>query len=245
MNRLISILLRSTVAVAIIGGGAFGQAMAQQQQPRPPATPAPRAPAAPAPQRTAPAQAPAAPQRAPATQPGDQAAQQAPQRPPQQPLPAVGTATVIFDSNGVIYWSTAGSSARTQLERRRSQLQQELAQQEADLRKTQDDIEKQRAILSPDAFAQRGREFQGRVQSFQQGVQDRDKQLVDAERDASLRIRREIISIVNDILQEQKYQVVLEKSLVVFAQPELEISDEVLKRLNKKLTTFTVSFAKN
>ncbi len=234
MTSFISIFFRSAFALALVATAL--PAAAQQQQ---------RAPAqqqrAPAPAQR-PAQQQAAPQQQPAPQ---QQAQPLPPRPPAQPLPPEGTPVVVVDYNAVVYYSNAGQSARAQLDKRAAQLKQEIATQEADLRKVQEDLEKQRSILTPDAFGQRQRDFQTRVNTYQQGIQERGRLMDDAARDTEMRLQKEVNAIIGDIMTEQRYQIVLQKNLIVASQTQLEISDEVLKRLNKKLATFTVNFAKN
>jgi Skp family chaperone for outer membrane proteins len=247
MIRIVVTALGVLGALALDGAVTPLLAQAQPQQPaqrppaqqqRPPAQTAPRPPASQAQPRPAPAppsvqnQQQAQPQR------------QLPPKPPDQPLPPEGTMVVTIDYNSVVQNSAAGLAARTQLDRRRTQLQQEVTQQETDLRKQRDDLEKQRTILAQDALGQKAREFESRVAAFQQSTQERGKSLEEATRDAETRIKKELNAILSEIMTEMKYQIVLPKEMVVGAITQLEIGGEVLKRLNKKLPTFQVNFAK-
>lgn len=179
--------------------------------------------------------------------PSDAFAQQrqTPQRAPAQPqaheLPPAGTPIVVADVIQILRDAAAVQSIRAQLEKQRAAYQAELQKQENELRNADQDLAKQRAILSPEAFAQRRRELEKRVSDAQQIVQDRRRALDTAFNTAMQKVNEAMVGVVSDIVQERNYQMVLTKTQVVIVQTQLDITSEVMRRLNRKLPTVAVS----
>ncbi|MBI3453945.1 MAG: OmpH family outer membrane protein [Rhodospirillales bacterium] len=142
----------------------------------------------------------------------------------------------------VLQEAAAAQSIRTQLEKRRTTYQGEVQKEENDLRNAEQELARQRTILSPEAFAQKRREFEKRVADAQQNAQNRRRILDQAFGDAMQNVQQAMFDVIGDILLEQKYQVVLPKAQVVVMQTSLDITPEVLRRLNKKMPTVTVTF---
>jgi len=196
--------------------GAHG-ALAQQPQPQPQ-------------QRPAPAPRPAAPQAAPAA-PAE--------------LPPNGTSIVICDVLLVLREARASQSIREQIDKQRASYQAEIAKQENELRAADQQLASQRAILAPEAFAQRRRDLEKRVGDAQQAVQGRRRSLDQAFTESMQRVEGNMIEVISEIARDKNYQVVLPKSQVVLVQTQLDITQEVLQRLNRKLTSVPVTIPKN
>lgn len=176
---------------------------------------------------------------------------QAPQRPPAaqqaapQELPPAGTQIVVVDVVQILRDAQAVQGVRTQIERQRSTYQAELQKQENELRNADQDLAKQRAILSPEAFAQRRRELEKRVSDAQQSVQNRRRSLDTGFNAAMQKVNDAMVQVVTEIVQERQYQIVLTKTQVVIVHTALDITPEVLRRLNRKLPTVAVSIPQN
>jgi Skp family chaperone for outer membrane proteins len=175
---------------------------------------------------------------------------QAPQRAPAQQaapqeLPPAGTQIVVVDVVQILRDAQAVQGVRTQIERQRSTYQAELQKQENELRNADQDLAKQRAILSPEAFAQRRRELEKRVSDAQQSVQNRRRSLDTGFNAAMQKVNDAMVQVVTEIVQERQYQIVLTKTQVVIVHTALDITPEVLRRLNRKLPTVAVSIPQN
>jgi Skp family chaperone for outer membrane proteins len=200
--------------------GAHG-ALAQQPQPQPQQRPATPAPAQPRP--AAPAAAPAGPTE----------------------LPPNGTSVVICDVLLVLREAKASQSIREQIDKQRASYQAEIAKQENELRAADQQLASQRAILAPEAFAQRRRDLEKRVGDAQQAVQGRRRSLDQAFTESMQRVEGNMIEVISEIARDKNYQVVLPKSQVVIVQTQLDITQEVLQRLNKKVASVPVTIPKN
>jgi len=193
------------VAVATLAAVAF-PALAQQQQ-RP-------APVQPAPQRPAQAQP---EQRAP------------------RPLPAKGTSAVVIDIALVARESVAARAMRSQVERQQAALRADEEKTDKDLRTAEQELVQQRTILAPEAFNQRRRDFERRVNEAQQSSQSKRRDLEEAFASAQRRIEVAMNEIVIEIAKENEYKVVLPRAVIVASHDAVDITDEVLQRLNRKV----------
>lgn len=194
----------------------LGSGVAWAQQQRPPAQqPRPAAPAAPA----APAQ---------------------PQAPKPQPLPPKGTEVVIVDPALIERTASAVQAIRAQDERQRQTLQSEAAKLETDLKNAEQDLVRQRTILSPEAFTQRRRDFEKRVADAQQSINSRRRDIEETFGAAYNKVQVAMIEVIADLAKENDYKVVLARSQAIIFQNSLDITGEVLQRLNKKMPSVTV-----
>lgn len=192
--------------------------------------------------------APVLAQQQPAPQPRPAPAQRPAARPaaPEaaRELPPAGTIMVVTDVIKLLNDSTAAQAVRDQIDKQRQSFQADLQKQENELRNVDQELARQRAILAPEAFAQRRREFEKKISDAQQQLQDRRRQLDQAYSAAMQKVNEAINEVVLEIVQERNYQVVLSRSQIVAVQTALDITPEVLRRLNRKLPTVAVSMPK-
>lgn len=211
------LLVRRTALAGLIVTLSLASGVALAQQQRAPAQQQQR-PAAPAPQQQAPA-------------------------PKAQPLPPKGTQIVVVDAGGVERSATAFLAIRTQHERQRQSLQTEAAKIETDLKNAEQELARQRSILSPEAFTQRRRDFEKRVNDAQQSINSRRRDLDEAANAAHQRVVRALIEVVGEVVNEHDYQIVMSSAQTFLFRPQLDITGEVVQRLNKKMPTMTVQVA--
>ncbi|MCK6453822.1 MAG: OmpH family outer membrane protein [Alphaproteobacteria bacterium] len=172
----------------------------------------------------------------PAAQP---AAQPAAAPAPTGPLPSPIIAVVDVDR--IRENSTAAKSVREQLEKQRSTFQDEISKQENDLRNAEQDLNKQRSVLSPEAFNQRRQQFEQRVAEVQRTVQARRRQLEGAMQSSMTQVNTAVVQSVQDIATARGATLVLPKSQIILVDKSMEVTDEVLTLVNRKLPTVKVT----
>ncbi|KAB2855427.1 MAG: OmpH family outer membrane protein [Sphingopyxis terrae] len=154
---------------------------------------------------------------------------------------AGATSIGIIDMQRIIRDAAAFRDARTQLERFRATYQSEITRDEERLRKEDEELGRQRAVLSPDAFDKRRTEFERKVMDVQRRMQDRSVSLEQSFDKVRGDVGRTVIQIVTEMVSERGYSLVLDKSQVVFHATDMEITDEVLRRLDQKMPTVKVA----
>lgn len=146
-----------------------------------------------------------------------------------------GPGIVVIDTQRIYRDSDAVRGLQTKIDDQRSSYQSELREKEEALRSADQELARQRTVLSSDAFAQKRRELEEQVARLQGEVQSRRK---DLEKEFALgmkQIQTALVQIAREIAEERKSDLVVDKSAVVLVRPELEITQEALKRLNERL----------
>ena len=151
----------------------------------------------------------------------------------------------VVDFRGVLAKSNAAVSVRKQLDIERGRYKEEFANIEKKLRIEQQKLAKQRAIVTAEAFEKRARELKDKAREAQKRAQATN-QLLKKSFDQSMdEVRKHLLKIIAEVAEETGAGVVLFRSAIVIAVKKLEISQEVLKRLNEKLPEVKVVFAKS
>ena len=91
-----------------------------------------------------------------------------------------------------------------------------------------------RELLSVDEYEKQIKAFQQRVTQLQQDIQRKRQAIDNAYQKAQSDIRSEALSIIAEIAREMKLDLVLNRDSSLIFLPHLNISDEVLTRLNER-----------
>ncbi len=159
---------------------------------------------------------------------------------PAQKFPA--SAIGVLDVQRLLRDSAAAKSIEQQIERLRKGFQRDVRERESVLRKADQELLEQRAILAPEAFAKRRRQFEKRANKAQREVQTRKRAIDRAHAVARRKIRISVLRIAEDVATEKKINIVIFRSAVLISTNDLEITAETMKRLNQQLPTVEVEF---
>lgn len=150
----------------------------------------------------------------------------------------------VVDVQQVVRNSLAAKDISAQIEKKRLAHQAEIAKQEESLEKRNQELTKQRAVLAPEAFEQKVKEFKAQVADVQRDVQKRRSDLDRIYTNALSEIQKSVFTIISKLSEERGFSIAIPTSQILFAKKELDISDEVLKRLNVQLPTIPLSAEK-
>jgi Skp family chaperone for outer membrane proteins len=157
------------------------------------------------------------------------------------PASAQGLSGVgVVDIQRIMRESAAAKSIQGQIEKLRASYQQEITKQENELRTAEQELNRQRTLVSPDAFNERRRQFEQKVGNLQRDVQNRKRALDQSFSTAMRNVENSLREIIEQMVAERRLNLVLIKSQTIFNAPELEMTDEVMKRLNAKLPSVKV-----
>jgi outer membrane protein len=147
-----------------------------------------------------------------------------------------GENMAVVDVQKVVNETIIGKAARSNLEREMQKAKVKLSNMQAEFEKQKADLEKQSAILSGTALEER-REALGRKQrEVQRTYQDVQEQLAGTNDKEIKKVVDQISGVVNELADERDYQFVFEKDrqAVVYGSPRIDITQEVIKILDKK-----------
>lgn len=156
------------------------------------------------------------------------------------PTDAADLPIAVVDVQGIIRAAKAAKAIHAQIDSRRSAYQEQVSTEEKRLRLAEQDLSQQRAVLAPDAYQQKVREFQSQVAEVQRKVQSRKRELDETFARAMNEVRKSLVSVVAEIAEERGIKVVLFKSQIVIAEKSLDVSDETLQRLDERLPTVKI-----
>ncbi|WP_164516440.1 OmpH family outer membrane protein [Minwuia thermotolerans] len=146
-----------------------------------------------------------------------------------------------MDSQRILREAKAGKSVASQIKSFIDELQAVIKREDEALKARQDELRQQAAILSPDALEQRRAELQQSFNDAQRMVQDR-RVAIDQTRQQALEvIKGQMLDIIEELQQERDFNVVLDRSSYSWALPSLDITDEIVKRLDQRLPSVSVA----
>jgi len=155
----------------------------------------------------------------------------APARAQEVPPPVI----IIVDVQQILRDSLVAKNVQTQMTQRTDRYSKEVSDQENELRRTQDELERQRTVLSADVFNTKMRDFQQRYDALDHGVQATRQALQQAYNDAMTKVENTALQIIADLAAERKANLVVTKAAVLFTAQGLDITQEVIHRLDEKL----------
>ena len=163
----------------------------------------------------------------------------APQDAGAQKLPT--TIAAVIDYQRIMRDAAAAKSIREQIEARRQAYQEEISKEEQRLHEADKEFAKQRSVLSAEAFDAKRRDFEQEVAEVQRLVQERRREL-DSTAAAALNVVKEaLIEIVTSIAEERGFNLVLASSEVLFFSRSLDLTEEVLAKLDARLPQVQLS----
>jgi outer membrane protein len=146
----------------------------------------------------------------------------------------------VVDVERIVDQAKVTLSVRTQMEAKRAQFQKEINKDEEDLKKREEKLKKEQEKLSAQAFEQKLKDFKTRVAEVQRSVQMKRVSLEEAYGGALAKISDEVQKVIADIAKEKQLSLVLPTSQILFSEDKMNISDEVSKKLDAKITNMKI-----
>ncbi|MGB2094475.1 MAG: OmpH family outer membrane protein [Candidatus Puniceispirillaceae bacterium] len=140
----------------------------------------------------------------------------------------------LADLNGILRAADANVKVRELLDTQRQKFQDEFSLVEAELQQTERDLMSKRELLSAEEYDKQIKAFQARVTQLQQDIQRKRQAIDNAYQKAQSDIRAEALSIITEIARDMNLDLVLNREASLIFLPHLNISNEVLTRLNER-----------
>ena len=144
---------------------------------------------------------------------------------------------VVVDFQKIFMESSAGKDLTTKLEAQKVTFEDTRNKKEAELIKINEDLKKQQSVLSGEAFEKKKKDFEEKVQAFQQDLQNEGAKFEKMRNTAMEKIETATKEVITDLAKEKNFKLVVSQNVVLYAIDSINFSDEVLKRLDKKLKT--------
>jgi outer membrane protein len=153
-------------------------------------------------------------------------------------LPA--TVAAVIDYQRILRDARAARAVRDQVESRRRLYQDEIAKEEQRLHDVDKELASQRSALSPEAFASRRAAFEGDVADVQRMAQERRRELDQAAAAALSEVRSAMIQVVGELADTRGFNLVVPSSGLLLFSPQIDLTNEVMARLDATLPNVKV-----
>jgi outer membrane protein len=143
-----------------------------------------------------------------------------------------GIAVVSLD--GVLRAAAANTKIKELLDGQREKFQEEFRQVELDLQQTERDLLAKRDLIAKDDYDKMVTAFQKRVANVQKDIQYKRQAIDNAYQKALNDVRKLAVDVIKEIAAERQIDLIVNRDASVVFLPRLNISDEVLKRLDER-----------
>lgn len=147
---------------------------------------------------------------------------------------------VVVDYTRILRDAKAAKAIRSQIETRRTAFQEQFAKEEKRLFDADKELAKQRGVLSAEAFAEKRKAFEEDVVKVQRLAQQRRRQLDQVASLALAEVRDSLVEVVGELADERAFNIVLPSSTVLLFSPKIDLTDEVLAQLDRRLPSVKV-----
>jgi Skp family chaperone for outer membrane proteins len=165
---------------------------------------------------------------------------------PQTALPAgsQGSDILVVDRHAIMNGSKLGNNIRSQIMVDENKIQTDLGPESDRLQKEMDTFQSQSASLPADVRAKKKLALQQEETAYRQKMQERENLVHGGEIIAGKAYLAAVKSVVHAIMLERGAKGVLDKSAMADSIDGLDITSEVIRRLDQRMTNFKVPLVK-
>lgn len=145
------------------------------------------------------------------------------------------TNIVYIDLQKVMLESDQGKQIRKILTDDAERLKKNLDGKQAELQRLKDALEKQGATITPEARADREKQYQAKLKDYQRLYNDYQTELQQKDMEYTQKVLKEVEEIVRGMGEREKYSLILEKSQagILYGTPSIDITSKVITLFNE------------
>ena len=148
----------------------------------------------------------------------------------------------VLDVEKIVKESTAMRDIQGKVTKKQDEYQKDVTKKQKELEAEQKKLEGKKDLLAKEAFEKEMKKFEGKVDDLKTFVDKKQNSLKKASMDSMSKVNDKIKDIIAEISKEKDIDLIVPTSQTLFYKDEMDISAEVLKRLNKKITKVDVKF---
>jgi len=148
----------------------------------------------------------------------------------------------IIDVEKIVKESSAMRDIQAKVSKKQDEYQKEVTKKQNELEAEQKRIEGKKNVLSKEAMEKEGKAFDKKVDDLKTFVDKKQNSLKKASLDSMSKVNDKIKDIIADLSKEKELDVIMPSAQTLYFKDDLDVTDEVLKRLNKKITKVDVKF---
>lgn len=147
----------------------------------------------------------------------------------------------VVDVKVVLERSLAARSIQKQLGVYARALSEDAKKMGESLRKEEQDLNNKRPILAPERFSELHRDLARKAQDGRRELAEKKKAIDISAEEAMNKVENVFRGIAAEIVEKRKLDLLLRKSAVIHSAGSIDVTDEVLKKLDQRLPSVQVS----
>ncbi|MCX7857436.1 MAG: OmpH family outer membrane protein [Deltaproteobacteria bacterium] len=139
------------------------------------------------------------------------------------------------DLQRVMLESEKGKEAKKTLTEEANKMKKSLDAKQEELQKMKDALERQGATITPEARAEKEKQYQSKLRDYQRAYSDYQAELQQKDMELTQGILKEIEEVIKVLGEKEKFTIIFEKNQagILFATPAIDITDKVIKQYNE------------
>lgn len=155
-------------------------------------------------------------------------------------LAAEGVSILIVDQQRVLAESLAGQDMNAQAKLLMSQIQQEVTEEQNAIMGLERDLDQNAKLMSPAQRNEKIKQLEARKQAYPAFEQKKAQVYQMSMNRASNQVAVALKPILQQIIDQRKAQIMLDRQVVMYSVPGLDVTDEAINRLNNVVRTVKV-----
>ncbi len=154
---------------------------------------------------------------------------------------------LVVDQARVLRDSNVGKHVQNQLQSIGAQMDSEVKSTGGNLKSEYESLKATTQSMTPEQrrgrpdLEQRAVELQKKMQNAQAEMSYKQRELVATEQKALGKVNEKLAKILEKIVAERGAQLVVDRSMVIYGAPAIDITDDVISRLNSEMRTVSVT----
>jgi Skp family chaperone for outer membrane proteins len=150
----------------------------------------------------------------------------------------------VVDVESILENSIAVTGIRKAINELSENIQKEILQQEKELKKRHQELLDLQKTLSPEKFDSLVLQFNKNTSKVQKNIHLKKIALEQAHSQAREVVHQKISTIISDLAKKRNFNIVLPSSQILHVTTELNITPEVISKLNESLTEVPINYRK-
>lgn len=151
------------------------------------------------------------------------------------------TSIAIVDLNLILSDSKAAKGAAKQFDIIQKTTEDEMVSSDKKMLDERNKLIEQQSVIAPEAFELKAKDYEKKLQDYQSEKQLKLRKLEGALQNARNKILENVKPILEELSKELGVTVILEKNSVLLSASNMDITNDVIKKLNKKLPKIKVT----
>jgi outer membrane protein len=153
----------------------------------------------------------------------------------------VASKIAVIDTRLIALNSAVAKDINRQMNIIRSDIEAELATRRTALTQEDTQLKSQQSIMAKEAYDARIAEFQVKINAYQRDVQTKSRQIEVAMTNANSELERSLKPIYQEVLRSSGATMLMEKSMIIEQVPGLDVTTQVIEKLDIALPSITVT----